>query len=65
MHQEVAAKIAHSTEITNIDELQFLRYLLKYVLGNKKLLCFSDICRVAEIYRKDGCPNIIEQKQDR
>jgi len=36
------------------DELQFLRYLLKYVPKNKKLLCFSDIFRVAEIYRKGG-----------
>ena len=45
VHQEVAAKIAHSTETTNIDELQFLRYLLKYVPGDKKLLCLSDICR--------------------
>ncbi|XP_018403221.1 PREDICTED: uncharacterized protein LOC108780125 [Cyphomyrmex costatus] len=60
---EVAAKIVQLTETTN-DELKFLQYLLKYVPEDKKLLCFSDICRVAEIYRKGGCPNIIEQKQD-
>lgn len=60
---DIAARITRPTETitnTNIEELNFLQYLIKQIPDNKKLLCISDFFRVAEIYRKGASPSIKE-----
>lgn len=57
---EVAARMTRPMENTNTEELQFLHYLMKHVPEDKKLLCISNFCLIAEIYRKGSNPSIKE-----
>lgn len=62
---DIAARITRPTETitnTNIEELNFLQYLIKQIPDNKKLLCISDFFRVAEIYRKGASPVLKRHK---
>lgn len=59
---EVAAKISGSSATTpNDQEWQVVRYILTHVPEEKKLMCISDFFRIAEIYKKGGCPRITEE----